>query len=100
VEIASTRGDRLKLREALDKLQAGDTLAIYKPDRLARSMKELLVLLEWSQFWSHIHLRPAPFTGGHTGGAGKSRKTTGLLTPCLRTMRCSVRRDSRMPIPE
>jgi DNA invertase Pin-like site-specific DNA recombinase len=45
-ETASTRGDRPKLREALGKLQAGDTLVIYKPDRVARSMKELLVLLE------------------------------------------------------
>ena len=46
VETASTRGDRPKLREALGQLQAGDTLVIYKPDRVARSMKELLVLLE------------------------------------------------------
>jgi DNA invertase Pin-like site-specific DNA recombinase len=46
VETASTRGDRPKLREALDKLQAGDTLVIYKPDRIAWSVKELLVLLE------------------------------------------------------
>lgn len=46
VETASTRGDRPKLREALGRLQAGDTLVIYKPDRVARSMKELLVLLE------------------------------------------------------
>ena len=46
VETAGTRGDRPKLREALGKLQAGDTLVIYKPDRVARSMKELLVLLE------------------------------------------------------
>ncbi len=46
VETASTRGDRPKLREALGMLQAGDTLVIYKPDRVARSMKELLVLLE------------------------------------------------------
>jgi DNA invertase Pin-like site-specific DNA recombinase len=46
VETASTRGNRPKLREALGQLQAGDTLVIYKPDRVARSMKELLVLLE------------------------------------------------------
>ena len=46
VETASTRGDRPKLREALGQLQVGDTLVIYKPDRVARSMKELLVLLE------------------------------------------------------
>jgi DNA invertase Pin-like site-specific DNA recombinase len=46
IETASTRGDRPKLREALGQLQAGDTLVIYKPDRVARSMKELLVLLE------------------------------------------------------
>ena len=46
VETATTRGDRPRLREALGKLQAGDTLVIYKPDRVARSMKELLVLLE------------------------------------------------------
>lgn len=46
VETASTRGERPKLRAALDTLQAGDTLVIYKPDRIARSMKELLVVLE------------------------------------------------------
>ena len=45
-ETASTRGDRPRLRQALSQLQAGDTLVIYKPDRVARSMKELLVLLE------------------------------------------------------
>jgi DNA invertase Pin-like site-specific DNA recombinase len=46
VETASTRGDRPKLRAALQMLRPGDTLVIYKPDRIARSMKELLVLLE------------------------------------------------------
>ena len=45
-ETASTHRDRPRLREALGKLQGGDTLVIYKPDRVARSMKELLVLLE------------------------------------------------------
>jgi DNA invertase Pin-like site-specific DNA recombinase len=52
VETASTRGERPKLRATLERLQAGDTLVIYKPDRIARSMKELLVLLE-----DHLHAR-------------------------------------------
>jgi DNA invertase Pin-like site-specific DNA recombinase len=46
VETASTRGERPKLRATLDVLKPGDTLVIYKPDRVARSIKELLVLLE------------------------------------------------------
>jgi DNA invertase Pin-like site-specific DNA recombinase len=46
VETASTRGARPKLRATLNTLKPGDTLVIYKPDRVARSMKELLVLLE------------------------------------------------------
>jgi DNA invertase Pin-like site-specific DNA recombinase len=46
IETASTRGERPKLMAALDLLHAGDTLVVYKPDRIARSMKELLVLLE------------------------------------------------------
>lgn len=33
------RSDRPKLHEALGQLQAGDTLVIYKPDRVARSTK-------------------------------------------------------------
>ena len=52
VETASTRGERPKLMAALDLLQVGDTLVIYKPDRVARSMKELLVLLE-----DQLHMR-------------------------------------------
>jgi DNA invertase Pin-like site-specific DNA recombinase len=46
VETASTRSARPKLREVLGSLKPADTLVIYKPDRIARSMKELLVLLE------------------------------------------------------
>jgi DNA invertase Pin-like site-specific DNA recombinase len=46
VETASTRDARPQLRRALEMLRAGDTLVIYKPDRVARSMKELLILLE------------------------------------------------------
>ncbi len=40
------RHPRPKPASALVMLQPGDTLVIYKPDRVARSMKELLVLLE------------------------------------------------------
>lgn len=46
LETASTCGDRPKLRGLLDMLQPSHTLVIYKPDRVARSMNELLVLLE------------------------------------------------------
>lgn len=46
VETASTREARPRLHATLAALHAGDTLVIYKPDRVARSMKELLVLLE------------------------------------------------------
>ncbi len=46
VETASTRDARPKLDSTLAGLHPGDTLVIYKPDRVARSMKELLVLLE------------------------------------------------------
>ncbi|MDQ2815679.1 MAG: recombinase family protein [Actinomycetota bacterium] len=46
IETASTRDARPKLDATLAALRTGDTLVIYKPDRVARSMKELLVLLE------------------------------------------------------
>src|ERR1019366_1269945 len=46
VETASTQGARPRLTATLDTLRPGDTLVVYKPDRIARSMKELLVLLE------------------------------------------------------
>ena len=46
VETASTPGEPPKLLAAMNTLKPGDTLVIYKPDRVARSMKELLVLLE------------------------------------------------------
>jgi DNA invertase Pin-like site-specific DNA recombinase len=46
VETASTRKDRPKLRATLGGLRSGDTLVTYKPDRVARSMKELLVFVE------------------------------------------------------
>ncbi|MFD8562964.1 recombinase family protein [Streptosporangium canum] len=45
-ETASTRKDRPKLTATIQRMKAGDTLVIYKPDRVARSVKELLVFLE------------------------------------------------------
>jgi hypothetical protein len=39
VEIAIIRSDRPKLHATLKTLKPGDTLVIYKPDRIARSMK-------------------------------------------------------------
>jgi DNA invertase Pin-like site-specific DNA recombinase len=57
VETASTRDARPKLRAVLGMLQAGDTLVIYKPDRVAGSMKELLVLLEDELHARGINLR-------------------------------------------
>ncbi|WP_440072251.1 recombinase family protein [Streptosporangium sp. OZ121] len=45
-ETASTRTERPKLAATVARMHAGDTLVIYKPDRIARSVKELLVFLE------------------------------------------------------
>ncbi|MFG1620169.1 recombinase family protein [Nonomuraea wenchangensis] len=44
--ISTRRKDRPKLQATLAMLKAGDTLVITKPDRVARSVKELLVFLE------------------------------------------------------
>ncbi|MGY2093645.1 recombinase family protein [Nocardia gipuzkoensis] len=57
VETASTRGDRPKLRTTLAMLKPGDTLVIYKPDRVARSMKELRVLFEDQLHAREVNLR-------------------------------------------
>ena len=51
-------------------LQAGDTLAIYKPDRGARSMKELLVLLEDQLHARGINLHI--LTGGRRSPAART----------------------------
>ncbi|MFG6199939.1 recombinase family protein [Nonomuraea sp. JJY05] len=44
--ISTRRKDRPKLQATLATMNAGDTLVITKPDRVARSVKELLVFLE------------------------------------------------------
>jgi DNA invertase Pin-like site-specific DNA recombinase len=56
-ETASTRKDRPELRRALGLFKPGDTLVIYKPDRVARSVKDLLVLLEDGLQASEVNLR-------------------------------------------
>ncbi len=45
------------MQATLAALRGGDTLVIYKPDRVARSMKELLVLLEDQLHARGINLR-------------------------------------------
>jgi DNA invertase Pin-like site-specific DNA recombinase/transcriptional regulator with XRE-family HTH domain len=52
VEGPNERPDRPKLQAALNQLGRGDTLVIYKPDRIARSMRELLSLLN-----NHLYRR-------------------------------------------
>jgi Resolvase, N terminal domain len=73
IETASTRGDRPELHEALGQLQAGDTLVIYKPDRVARSMKELLVLLE-----DQLHARGSTCISSPASAPGSTAPTARL----------------------
>jgi DNA invertase Pin-like site-specific DNA recombinase len=49
------RWDRPELHRLLDQLRAGDTLVVWKLDRLSRSLKDLLTILE------HIDLAGAKF---------------------------------------
>ena len=67
VEAASSHDAWPQLRRALDMLQTGDTLVIYKPDRVARSIKELLILLE-DRFHADsisLHILSGPCAGLH-----------------------------------
>lgn len=45
-EKASSVGKRPELRRCLDSLRKGDTLVVYRMDRVARSLKDLLEILE------------------------------------------------------
>lgn len=45
-EKASSVGRRPELRRCLDSLRKGDTLVVYRMDRVARSLKDLLEILE------------------------------------------------------
>ena len=42
---SGTRDDRLGLKACLDKLRAGDTLVVWKLDRLGRSLPHLLAIV-------------------------------------------------------
>ncbi|QFG21243.1 recombinase family protein [Actinomadura sp. WMMB 499] len=103
METASTRGSRPKLRTALDMLKPGDTLVIYKPDRIARSMKELLVLLE-DELHARPHARPRLVDRGDRGPQVQQRPAPGRAwralsvgsgawaTPAAGGLRCPDRR--------
>ncbi len=80
VETASTRGERPKLLAAMDMLKPRDTLVIYKPDRVARSMKELLVVLE-----DQLHARGSTCTSCPVS----ARACTAPTTPPSPTRCCS-----------
>jgi DNA invertase Pin-like site-specific DNA recombinase len=56
VETASTRAPWPKLRCTLAAMHPGDTLVIYKPDRIARSMRDLRALLEDQLYARGINL--------------------------------------------
>lgn len=43
--ISSAKADRPGLRQALDQLRAGDTLVVWRLDRLGRSLQELITLV-------------------------------------------------------
>nr|WP_315238083.1 recombinase family protein [uncultured Albidiferax sp.] len=45
-EKASSVGKRLELQKALEAVRSGDVLVVYKIDRFARSLKDLLTILE------------------------------------------------------
>ena len=45
-KISGTKSDRLGLKKLLRTLSAGDTLVVWKLDRLGRSMRHLVTLIE------------------------------------------------------
>ena len=45
-QVSATAAQRPKLAEALEFVRKGDTLVVTKPDRLARSVADLLTMIE------------------------------------------------------
>ena len=68
-EKVSGVGDRTQLKAALQFLREGDTLVIYKLDRLGRSLKDLLDIIEQLQQRkvNLVSLRDAIDTGSSSG---------------------------------
>lgn len=68
-EKVSGVGDRTELKTALEFLRDGDSLVIYKLDRLGRNMKDLLAIIEQLQQnnVSLVSLRDNIDTGSTTG---------------------------------
>lgn len=68
-EKVSGVGDRTELKTALEFLRDGDSLVIYKLDRLGRNMKDLLAIIEQLQKRniSLVSLRDNIDTGSTTG---------------------------------
>src|SRR6266849_3030111 len=54
-KISSRKADRPGLKQALDQLRAGDTLVVWRLDRLGRSLQELITLV------NTIHAKGAGF---------------------------------------
>jgi DNA invertase Pin-like site-specific DNA recombinase len=67
VEGYSEHGERPKLHGALGHMSRGDTLVIYKPDRIARSIEELLILLDNHLYRREINMQilAGAFAGLH-----------------------------------
>ena len=68
-EKVSGVGDRTELKAVLEYLRDGDSLVIYKLDRLGRNMKDLLAIIEQlqQQNVSLVSLRDNIDTGSTTG---------------------------------
>ena len=72
---SGARGDRAELRKVIDRLQPGDVLVVTRLDRLARSTRDLLNVLNPSS-------RPAPASArSRTLGRTPRRRTASSCSP-------------------
>jgi DNA invertase Pin-like site-specific DNA recombinase len=95
-ETASTRDGRPELRRVLGMLRPGDTLVIYKPDRIARSVRELLVLLEDELHTRgiNLHILSGICAGLHRpNGATIADKMLFMVAAMAAEMECDLIRE-------